>query len=41
MVVATDAVTGVPADYVEALTRHTLALVARLATVDDVVAALS
>jgi len=41
VVVATDAVTGVPADYVEALTRHTLALVARLATVDDVVAALS
>jgi nicotinamidase-related amidase len=41
VVVATDAVTGVPADYVEAVTRHTLALVARLATVDDVVAALS
>jgi nicotinamidase-related amidase len=41
VVVATDAVCGVPLDYADAVTRHTLALVATLATVDDVVAALS
>jgi nicotinamidase-related amidase len=41
VVVATDAVCGVPADYADAVTRHTLALVALLATTDDVAAALS
>src|SRR5580700_10077128 len=41
VVVATDAVCGVPRDYADAVTRHTLALVATLATVDDVAAALS
>jgi nicotinamidase-related amidase len=34
--VATDAVTGVPVDYADAVTRHTLALVATLTTVDEV-----
>lgn len=37
----TDAVAGVPADYAADVVRHSLALVATLATVDDVVAALS
>ena len=41
VVVATDAVCGVPRDYADAVTRHTLALVATLATVDDVVGVLS
>jgi nicotinamidase-related amidase len=36
VVVATDAVCGVPLDYAEAVTRHTLALVATLAASDDV-----
>jgi nicotinamidase-related amidase len=40
VVVVTDAVCGVPADYADAVTRHTLALVAKLATTDEVVAAL-
>jgi len=39
VVVATDAVAGVPADYAEAVLRHTLALVATLATVDEIIAA--
>ena len=41
VVVATDAVCGVPRDYADALTRHTLALVAMLASVDEVAAAFS
>jgi len=41
VVVATDAVCGVPRDYADAVTRHTLALVALLATADEVAAALS
>jgi nicotinamidase-related amidase len=41
VVVVTDAVCGVPRDYADAVTRHTLALVATLATTDDVGAALS
>jgi len=41
VVVATDAVTGVPVDYARAVLRHTVALVATLATVDDLCAALS
>ena len=41
VVVATDAVCGVPPDYAEAVTRHTLSLVAMLATSDEVAAALS
>jgi nicotinamidase-related amidase len=41
VVVATDAVCGIPRDYADALTRHTLALVALLATSDDVADALS
>jgi nicotinamidase-related amidase len=41
VVVATDAVTGVPADYAAAVLRHTLALVATLATVDEITAALA
>jgi nicotinamidase-related amidase len=41
VVVVTDAVCGVPADYAEAVTRHTLALVALLATTDEVVAAIA
>ena len=36
VVVATDAVCGVPSDYADAVTRHTLALVATLATADAV-----
>jgi nicotinamidase-related amidase len=41
VVVATDAVCGVPPDYADAVTRHTLALAATLATVDEVAGALS
>jgi nicotinamidase-related amidase len=41
VVVVTDAVCGVPRDYADALTRHTLALVALLATAGDVVDAIS
>ena len=41
VVVATDAVCGIPRDYADALTRNTLALVALLATSDDVAGALS
>jgi nicotinamidase-related amidase len=37
VVVATDAVAGVPADYADAVMRHTLALVAAFATVDEIV----
>ncbi|HUY20944.1 MAG TPA: cysteine hydrolase family protein [Acidimicrobiales bacterium] len=37
VVVATDAVAGVPSDYAEAVMRHTVALVAALATVDEIV----
>ena len=36
VVVATDAVCGVPLEYAEAVTRHSLALVATLAASDDV-----
>jgi len=36
VVVATDAVCGVPLEYADAVTRHTLALVATLAASDDV-----
>jgi nicotinamidase-related amidase len=36
VVVATDAVAGVPADYADAVVHHTLALVATLATVDEI-----
>ena len=38
VVVVTDAVCGVPPDYADAVTRHTLALVAKLATTDEVAA---
>ncbi len=38
-VVATDAVTGVPADYAQAVLTRSLALVAALATVDEVLGA--
>lgn len=38
VVVATDAVAGVPADYAAEVLRHTVALVARLATVDEIIA---
>jgi nicotinamidase-related amidase len=41
VVVATDAVCGVPRDYADALTRHTLALVAMLATCDELAVAFS
>jgi nicotinamidase-related amidase len=41
VVVATDAVCGIPRDYADALTRNTLGLVALLATSDDVAEALS
>ena len=37
VVVATDAVAGVPADFAADVLRHTLPLVATLATVDDIV----
>jgi nicotinamidase-related amidase len=39
-VVVTDAVAGVPSDYTPAMIRHTLALVATLATTDEVLARL-
>ena len=39
VVVVRDAVTGVPADYADALVRHTLRLVATMASADEVVAA--
>ena len=39
VVVATDAVAGIPAGYADAVLRHTLPLVARLATVDDIIGA--
>ncbi|MET7737783.1 cysteine hydrolase [Streptomyces sp. NPDC005402] len=39
-VVVTDAVAGVPSDYIPAMIRHTLALVATLATTDEVLACL-
>lgn len=38
-VVATDAVAGVPDDYAAAVLRHTIALLATRATVDDLIAA--
>src|SRR5579863_9807708 len=41
VVVATDAVCGVPPEYADAVMRHTLALVALLATSDEVALALS
>jgi nicotinamidase-related amidase len=37
-VVVTDAIAGVPSDYTPAMIRHTLALVATLATTDEVLA---
>ena len=39
VVVASDAVAGVPADYAAAVRRHTLPLVATLATVDEIASA--
>jgi nicotinamidase-related amidase len=39
VVVATDAVAGVPAAFAADVLRHTIALVATLATVDDIIAA--
>jgi nicotinamidase-related amidase len=39
VVIPTDAVAGVPADYSATVLRHTLQLVARLSVVDDVIAA--
>ena len=39
VVLATDAVAGVPADFAADVLRHTLALVATLATVDEIIAA--
>jgi nicotinamidase-related amidase len=39
VVVATDAVAGIPADYADDVLHHTLALVATLATVDDIISA--
>lgn len=39
-VVATDAIAGVPSDYTPAMIRHTLALVATLATTDELLACL-
>jgi len=41
VVVATDAVAGVPAQYAADVLRHTVSLVAMLATVDDVIGAWS
>jgi nicotinamidase-related amidase len=38
--VVTDAVAGVPSDYTPAMIRHTLALVATLATTDEVLGCL-
>ncbi|MEU1477736.1 cysteine hydrolase [Streptomyces sp. NPDC005760] len=40
-VVVTDAIAGVPSDYTPAMIRHTLALVATLATTDEVLACLN
>ena len=39
VVVATDAVAGIPAAYADDVLRHTLALVATMATVDDIIGA--
>jgi len=39
VVIATDAVAGVPPEYADDVLRHTLGLVATLATVDDIVGA--
>jgi biuret amidohydrolase len=39
VVLPTDAIAGVPADYAADVIRHSLRLVARLTTVDDIVAA--
>jgi nicotinamidase-related amidase len=39
-VVPTDAIAGVPSDYIPAMIRHTLALVATVATTDEVLACL-
>ncbi|HXQ59255.1 MAG TPA: cysteine hydrolase [Acidimicrobiales bacterium] len=39
VVVATDAVAGIPSDYADQVLRHTLALVATLATVDEITSA--
>ncbi len=39
VVLATDAVAGIPSDYADDVLRHTLALVATLATVDEVIGA--
>jgi nicotinamidase-related amidase len=39
VVLATDAVAGVPADYADDVLRHTLALLAMPATVDEIIAA--
>lgn len=41
VVVPSDAVAGVPSDYTSAMIRHTLALVATVATTDEVLACLS
>jgi nicotinamidase-related amidase len=41
VVIATDAVCGIPHDYADTVLRHTLALVAMLATCDEVAVALS
>ena len=37
VVVATDAVAGIPADYADEVVRHTLGLVATVATVDEII----
>jgi nicotinamidase-related amidase len=39
LVIPRDGVVGVPAEYVDAVFEHTLALLARIATVDEIVAA--
>ena len=39
VVVATDCVAGVPADYAAAVMQHTMALVAALATADEIASA--
>jgi nicotinamidase-related amidase len=41
VVVASDAVTGVPLDYADEVLRHSIALVAAVHTVDDIVGALA
>ncbi|MFJ9663017.1 cysteine hydrolase [Streptomyces sp. NPDC101219] len=41
VVLPTDAVAGVPADYTRAMIRHTLSLVATLATTDEVLTAIA